>query len=194
MLVERKRLTFDLPLREWLEIATHPRAVRVVSIDPAVAAEVAALPTSGAVSVMPVPSGPAVPTEATTACSMHCPVRMVSVSPALTLASAASLMFVAPGVVEAASVVWVAALPTAVTVAISTLPPRSMLILSPTAKPSTLCTGRLGPLPSVVLTLTGVHVSTRWSARVQRQGWAPFVSVSLVMSRAMPTMRSSSGR
>lgn len=46
MLVERKRLSFDLSLREWLGIATHPRAVRVVGIDPAVAAEVAALPAT----------------------------------------------------------------------------------------------------------------------------------------------------
>jgi PIN domain nuclease of toxin-antitoxin system len=46
MLVERKRLSFDMPLREWLETATHPRAVRTVGIDPAVAAEVAALPAT----------------------------------------------------------------------------------------------------------------------------------------------------
>jgi PIN domain nuclease of toxin-antitoxin system len=46
MLVERKRLSFDMPLLDWLETATHPRAVRIVGIDPAVAAEVAALPAT----------------------------------------------------------------------------------------------------------------------------------------------------
>ena len=43
---------------------------------------------------------------------MRWPVPMVSVSPTLILASAVSVMLVAPAVVEAASVVWVAALPT----------------------------------------------------------------------------------
>jgi hypothetical protein len=65
------------------------------------------------------------------------------VSPALTFASAASLMLVAPAAAGAASVVCVAALPTEVTVANSVLPPRSMLIFWPTANPSVLCTGRL---------------------------------------------------
>jgi hypothetical protein len=69
---------------------------------------------------------------------------------------------VAPGVVDAASVVWVAALPTDVTVAISMLPPRSMLIFWPTAKPSALCTGRFvvpagksshGPVETLMNTL-----------------------------------------
>ena len=95
---------------------------------------------------------------------MRWPVPMVSVSPALTSASAASLMLVAPGVVEAASVVWVAALPTEVTVAISVSPPRSMLIFSPTAKPAALCTGRFvvpagkssqGPVETLMNTFVG---------------------------------------
>jgi hypothetical protein len=60
--------------------------------------------------------------------------------------------------------VFAAAFPTAVTVAISVLPPRSMLIFWPTAKPSTLCTGRLvvpagksshGPVETLMNTLVG---------------------------------------
>jgi len=66
--------------------------------------------------------------------------------------------------VAAASVVWVATLPTDVTVAVSVLPPRSMAIFSPTAKPSALCTGRLvvpagksshGPVETLMNTLVG---------------------------------------
>ena len=44
MLVERGRLALDLPLEEWLEAAAHPRSVRIVPVDPRIAAEVAALP------------------------------------------------------------------------------------------------------------------------------------------------------
>lgn len=44
MLVERGRLTFQMPLVEWLEAAAHPRSVRLIPIGPAIAAEVAALP------------------------------------------------------------------------------------------------------------------------------------------------------
>jgi PIN domain nuclease of toxin-antitoxin system len=40
------RIELDLPLRDWLERATAPPLVRRVSITPAVAAEVAALPDS----------------------------------------------------------------------------------------------------------------------------------------------------
>lgn len=46
MLVERGRLALDVPLSEWLEAAAHARSVRLVSIAPDVAAEVAALPAS----------------------------------------------------------------------------------------------------------------------------------------------------
>lgn len=46
MLVERGRLAFSIPLAEWLDAAAHPRSVRVTPVSPAVAAEVAALPTS----------------------------------------------------------------------------------------------------------------------------------------------------
>ena len=74
---------------------------------------------SGAASVTPVPSAPAVPTLTHLACSMRWPVPTVSVSPTVISATAASLMLVAPAVAAADSVVWVAALPTAVTVAIS---------------------------------------------------------------------------
>lgn len=45
-LVERGRLTFEVSLSEWLEAAAHPRSVRVVPVSPAIAAEVAALPSS----------------------------------------------------------------------------------------------------------------------------------------------------
>jgi PIN domain nuclease of toxin-antitoxin system len=44
MLVERGRLELDLPLREWLDAAAHPRSVRVVPVTPDIAAEVAGLP------------------------------------------------------------------------------------------------------------------------------------------------------
>jgi PIN domain nuclease of toxin-antitoxin system len=43
-LVERGRLEFSLPLADWLDAAAHPRSVRVVSITPAIAAEIAVLP------------------------------------------------------------------------------------------------------------------------------------------------------
>lgn len=46
MLVERHRLTFSIPFREWLDSAAHPRAVRLVPITPAIAAETAALPAA----------------------------------------------------------------------------------------------------------------------------------------------------
>ena len=46
MLVERGRLSFDLPLAEWLEAAAHPRSVRLMPITPAVAGEVAILPST----------------------------------------------------------------------------------------------------------------------------------------------------
>jgi len=44
MLVHRARLAFSVPLAEWLEAAAHPNSVRLVSISPDIAAEVAALP------------------------------------------------------------------------------------------------------------------------------------------------------
>jgi PIN domain nuclease of toxin-antitoxin system len=46
MLVERKRLELDLPLRDWLDAAAHPKSVRVVPVDADIAAEVASLPDS----------------------------------------------------------------------------------------------------------------------------------------------------
>lgn len=46
MLVERGRLSLGRPLREWLEEATAEPHVRLVRITPAIAAEVAALPTT----------------------------------------------------------------------------------------------------------------------------------------------------
>lgn len=45
-LVERGRLELDVPLTDWIEAASHPRSVRIVPISPAIAAEVAALPTT----------------------------------------------------------------------------------------------------------------------------------------------------
>ncbi len=45
-LVERGRLTLDVPLREWLEAAGHPRSVRLLPVTPAIAAEVANLRVS----------------------------------------------------------------------------------------------------------------------------------------------------
>ena len=44
MLVERGRLALDVPLREWLDAAAHPRSVRVIPVSPQIAAEVASLP------------------------------------------------------------------------------------------------------------------------------------------------------
>ncbi len=41
-----KRLSFHLPLRDWLEVATAPPLVQRVGISPAIAAAVAALPSS----------------------------------------------------------------------------------------------------------------------------------------------------
>jgi PIN domain nuclease of toxin-antitoxin system len=46
MLVERGRLELDLPLRDWLAAAAHPRSVRIVPVDAAIAAEVASLPAA----------------------------------------------------------------------------------------------------------------------------------------------------
>ncbi|MCA1562226.1 MAG: type II toxin-antitoxin system VapC family toxin [Acidobacteria bacterium] len=46
MLWERHRLTLDVPLRDWLDAAAHPRSVQVVPVSPLIAAEVAALPSS----------------------------------------------------------------------------------------------------------------------------------------------------
>ena len=44
MLVERGRLSFGVPLADWLAAAAHPNSVRLVGVSPAIAAEVAALP------------------------------------------------------------------------------------------------------------------------------------------------------
>ncbi len=46
MLVERRRLTLDVPLHDWLDAAAHPRSVQLIPITPEVAAEVDALPSS----------------------------------------------------------------------------------------------------------------------------------------------------
>jgi len=46
MLVERRRLVLGIPLREWLDATTNPKSVQLLSITPAIAAEVAALPDS----------------------------------------------------------------------------------------------------------------------------------------------------
>ena len=45
-LVELKRLTFGVPLKEWLALAAHPKAIRLVPITPDIAAQTAALPAS----------------------------------------------------------------------------------------------------------------------------------------------------
>jgi len=42
MLTARGRLDLTMPLGPWLEIASHPRSVRVVAISPAIAAETTA--------------------------------------------------------------------------------------------------------------------------------------------------------
>jgi PIN domain nuclease of toxin-antitoxin system len=46
MLVAVGRLSFSVPLQDWLEAAAHPRSVRIVSISPTIAAGVAALPAT----------------------------------------------------------------------------------------------------------------------------------------------------
>ena len=46
MLVEGRRLSLDVPFRDWLEAAAHPRSVRLLPIGPEVAVEIAALPPS----------------------------------------------------------------------------------------------------------------------------------------------------
>lgn len=43
-LVERGRLTLDVPLDEWLEAAAHPRSVRLLPLSTQIAAEIARLP------------------------------------------------------------------------------------------------------------------------------------------------------
>ena len=44
MLVERGRLSLDVPLEAWLDAAAHPRSVRTLPVSPQVAAAAAALP------------------------------------------------------------------------------------------------------------------------------------------------------
>ena len=46
MLVDVKRLTLDMSLRQWLSVATHPRSVRLLPITPAIAAGTSALPST----------------------------------------------------------------------------------------------------------------------------------------------------
>lgn len=46
MLVERRRLSFNVSLAEWLSAAAHQRSVRVLPITPAIASEVASLPST----------------------------------------------------------------------------------------------------------------------------------------------------
>jgi PIN domain nuclease of toxin-antitoxin system len=43
MLVSRGRLELTEPLADWLEIASHPRTVRVIPISPAIAAATTAI-------------------------------------------------------------------------------------------------------------------------------------------------------
>jgi PIN domain nuclease of toxin-antitoxin system len=45
-LVERGRLRFSIPFEEWLQYAAHPRTVVVHPITPAIAREIALLPSS----------------------------------------------------------------------------------------------------------------------------------------------------
>ena len=45
-LLERGRISFNIPFEEWLEAAAHPRTVRIAPISAVIAAEVAALPKS----------------------------------------------------------------------------------------------------------------------------------------------------
>lgn len=45
-LVERGRLSLDLPLADWLKAAAHPRTVRIEPISASIAADVATLPES----------------------------------------------------------------------------------------------------------------------------------------------------
>ena len=45
-LVERGRVRFRVPLGEWLQAAAHPRTVLVLPITPAIAEEIALLPTN----------------------------------------------------------------------------------------------------------------------------------------------------
>ena len=46
MLVERKRLTFDIPLEKWIDASAHPRTVRLLRITAAITAETAVLPAT----------------------------------------------------------------------------------------------------------------------------------------------------
>lgn len=46
LLVELRRLRFDISLEEWLAASSHPRSVRLVSITPAIAAGTATLPST----------------------------------------------------------------------------------------------------------------------------------------------------
>ncbi len=46
MLVERGRLSFTVPLFDWLQAAAHPRTVHLISITPEIATHVAELPAS----------------------------------------------------------------------------------------------------------------------------------------------------
>lgn len=45
-LAERRRVSFNVPLAEWLHAAAHPRSVRVLPITSEIAIEVASLPHS----------------------------------------------------------------------------------------------------------------------------------------------------
>ena len=45
-LAERGRVRFRISFAEWLQAAAHPRTVQVLSITPAIASEIAALPSS----------------------------------------------------------------------------------------------------------------------------------------------------
>lgn len=43
-LVERGRLSFAIPLKEWLESAAHPRTARILDVTPEIADATASLP------------------------------------------------------------------------------------------------------------------------------------------------------
>jgi PIN domain nuclease of toxin-antitoxin system len=46
MLVERGRLSFGIPLSDWLAAAAHPRSVQILPVTPQIAGAVAALPST----------------------------------------------------------------------------------------------------------------------------------------------------
>ena len=110
---------------------------------------------SGAVSVRPVPFAPGVPTDATVTVSFRDPMSRLILAPGVMPDIEFTLMTVSPAAAGAASKACSPAVPTLVTVAVSSFWPKPIVICSPTLNPPVLVTGTFVELFGIVIGPSG---------------------------------------